>query len=266
MVGQRCRRLVHGDDPRVEADGALAISTICCSATERLAHPAAGGGRPVDAEVVEEGLGCLRCIRPTSSKTAAPRLTAEPDVLGDGALRQQVELLEDRGGCRLPGPGAGGGRSRCCRRARRVAAVGGVDTGQDLHERRLAGAVLADQPVHVAGPQVEVDIGQHRVADEALREPPGATAALGRLVAQIRRGGRSPRGAARGHCGMRHPLLSRGRQKLFAGRTEVLVVDSSACGPATSSTFSGTVSRARGRSSSRPPDWPDRPSPPGSKH
>ena len=44
-----------------------------------------------------------------------------------------------------------------------------VDAREDLHERRLAGAVLADQAVHLAATHVEVDAGQHAHAEEALR-------------------------------------------------------------------------------------------------
>ena len=38
------------------------------------------------------------------------------------------------------------------------ALVGLVHAGEDLHQRRLAGAVLADQAVHLAGAQLEVGV------------------------------------------------------------------------------------------------------------
>ena len=38
-----------------------------------------------------------------------------------------------------------------------LARVGAVGRGQHLDERRLAGAVLAEQAVHLAGADVEVD-------------------------------------------------------------------------------------------------------------
>jgi hypothetical protein len=46
-----------------------------------------------------------------------------------------------------------------------------VEPVEDVHERRLAGAVLAEQRVHLAGGHVEVDVvvGQH--AGEALGDP-----------------------------------------------------------------------------------------------
>ncbi len=148
MVGQRCRRLVHGDDPRVEADGLGDLDDLLLGDGEA-AHPLLGA-ETGDAEVVEEGLGVA--LHPADvNQTAAPRLPAEPDVLGDGALGQQVELLEHRGDAGTLG------LERVVEVHRAAveldgAAVGGVDAGQDLHQRRLAGAVLPDQPVNLAGP------------------------------------------------------------------------------------------------------------------
>jgi hypothetical protein len=42
----------------------------------------------------------------------------------------------------------------------RFAAVDGVDAGENLHQRRLARAVLPDQPEHLAGAHVETDLLQ----------------------------------------------------------------------------------------------------------
>ena len=39
-----------------------------------------------------------------------------------------------------------------------LALVGPVEPVEDVHQRRLAGAVLAEQRVHLAAPQVEVDV------------------------------------------------------------------------------------------------------------
>ena len=39
-----------------------------------------------------------------------------------------------------------------------LAGVGPVQPGQDVHQRALAGAVLAEQGVDLAGAQVEVDV------------------------------------------------------------------------------------------------------------
>ena len=102
-------------------------------------------------------------------KPAPARFATEEHVLGDGALRQQVELLEH-------------GDETGVHRLTRVrvgdlttlelhgAGVGLVHARDDLHEGRLAGAVLADEAVHLASTHIHVDAGQHGDAEEALRD------------------------------------------------------------------------------------------------
>ena len=48
------------------------------------------------------------------------------------------------------------------------AAVGAVDAGHDLHQGRLAGAILADQGMHLTRAQVEVDVQQGLNARKGL--------------------------------------------------------------------------------------------------
>ena len=52
-----------------------------------------------------------------------------------------------------------------------VALVGPVEPGEDVHERALAGAVLAQQGVDLARPQLEVDVVVGQDAREALDDP-----------------------------------------------------------------------------------------------
>ena len=52
-----------------------------------------------------------------------------------------------------------------------AAAVGAMDAHQDLHQRRLAGAVLAEQRVDLARQQVEIDPAEHLRLAEALDDP-----------------------------------------------------------------------------------------------
>ena len=51
-----------------------------------------------------------------------------------------------------------------------LAGVVAVDAGDALDERRLAGAVVADERHDLAGPHLEVDIGQRLHGAERLRE------------------------------------------------------------------------------------------------
>ncbi len=59
------------------------------------------------------------------------------------------------------------------------AGVALVDAREDLHERRLAGAVLADEAVHLAGAKGEADAVQHGHAEERLLEALGHEDGLG---------------------------------------------------------------------------------------
>src|SRR5262249_35351617 len=45
-----------------------------------------------------------------------------------------------------------------------------MHAGDDLHHRRLAGAVLADQAMDLAGLELEVDVAQRRHTAEGLRD------------------------------------------------------------------------------------------------
>ena len=79
---------------------------------------------------------------------------AGPHVVEHRARPDDEHLLEDRDHARGDGVGRRGG---CARSAREPddAGVRPVDARQDLDERALAGAVLADDRVHLAGPEVE---------------------------------------------------------------------------------------------------------------
>ena len=45
-------------------------------------------------------------------------------------------------------------------------AIGGIDAGHDLDQRRLAGAVVAEQAVHFAGIDVDADIVEREIVAE----------------------------------------------------------------------------------------------------
>jgi hypothetical protein len=93
---------------------------------------------------------------PPLEHAAAHRLHAEADVLHDGEVRRERELLMDH---------RHAGRSRVDRLTRRVghtlephrAGVGLDRARQDRHERALAGAVLPDERAHLPGGDCEVD-------------------------------------------------------------------------------------------------------------
>ena len=96
------------------------------------------------------------------------RLAADQDVRRDVHLREQRQLLRHTGDAELLG-------AVRCQGAELLAAhldaadVGGDHAGEDLDERRLAGAVLAEQGEHLAGADREVHAGEGVGGPESLR-------------------------------------------------------------------------------------------------
>ena len=101
-----------------------------------------------------------------------PRLAAEIHVLDDVEVVAEREILVDdldpELGWRPSACGCAPSRRR--RRSRRSSGVWMPDDALD--ERRLAGAVVADERHHLAGPDLEVDLGERLDGAEALRDPP----------------------------------------------------------------------------------------------
>ncbi len=109
-----------------------------------------------------------RCAAFQSMPAAAVRLVAEHDVLADGQVRAEVDLLVHRRDAGGLGVGGACGTRLGAPATVIVAGVDGVHAGQRLDEGRLAGAVLAHERVDLARAQAEVDVveGQHpREAD-----------------------------------------------------------------------------------------------------
>ena len=116
---------------------ALAISTICCSATERSRTSRAdrrrARPRPVSAQV-------RRCSSPQPT-APANRHPADEDVLVHREGRHQVEFLIDRDDAELL-RGMRVGQMQLGAVEDDGASVGLLGAGQDLEQRALAGAVL----------------------------------------------------------------------------------------------------------------------------
>ena len=123
---------------------ALAIDTCCCSAIDRspTAPVAYRAGRPSSAEQFDD-LGVLR--GPVDPAPLAD-LPAGEDVLRHGQLGEQLRFLVDGGDAERDRVGRGGDGHRPALEGD-AAGVGGLRAGDDLDQRGLAGAVLADQGV-----------------------------------------------------------------------------------------------------------------------
>ena len=102
--------------------------------------------------------GCAAPHGPPVDQTEPiERQRTQMDVLGDRQVAHRGQLLMHHADARLP---------RIARRSKmhglpvqaHLALIPGMHAGNDLHQRRLAGAVLADQPVDLAGQQREVHV------------------------------------------------------------------------------------------------------------
>src|SRR5262249_29889166 len=98
---------------------------------------------------------------------------ADAEVLEDGEVRREAELLVDEREAELPGS------VRVVRERHLRAAhfeprpgVGSVVPGETLDQRRLARAVLADERVDLSGRHVDVYLAKDGDAVEGLRQVP----------------------------------------------------------------------------------------------
>ena len=82
-----------------------------------------------------------------------------------------------------------GERMRRVRRPPRLAGVWLIHAAQDFDERRFAGAILAHDGVHFAGPDLEIDAGENAIADERFANP---CASSGRNRSPARQSRRAP--------------------------------------------------------------------------
>ena len=95
------------------------------------------------------------------------RLVAEIDVLADRQVGEQRLLLEHHADALAVGVG-GAFDARRLAGDEDLAGVGLIDAAQDLHQRRFAGAVLADQADDLSGLDLDRDVLQRVHAGEAL--------------------------------------------------------------------------------------------------
>ena len=132
-----------------------------------------------DAEVLDEGVGVdVEAVPGTEvadprarggpvEAAAAGGLGAEDDVLEHGQVVGQHEVLVHHADARRDGVGrAGEAHGRAVDADRPL--VGALHPVDDLHERGLAGAVLPDDGVHLAGHEAQGHVAVGDDAGEAL--------------------------------------------------------------------------------------------------
>ena len=136
------------------------------------------------------------CVEPAAvDEGAATRQLAGEDVLGHVDARDDLGLLvddPDAGGARL----AGIGEAKGLPVDRQAARVGLVVAVEDLQERGLAGAVLAQEGEHLAGPHVERDVIERLDVGKGLADTADLEDAGTGPRARLRRFGRRGQGHA----------------------------------------------------------------------
>jgi hypothetical protein len=106
-----------------------------------------------------------------SEKAGRRRFVPEKDVRRDIQVRRQHQFLMDEGDAELPRVTHAPQRHRAAIDENR-ARVGEVGAAEHLHERALAGAVLAHQREHLAAAQRQRHFLQRRHAGKPLGDPP----------------------------------------------------------------------------------------------
>ncbi len=109
-------------------------------------------------------------LAPVQEDRIGHRLLAEEDVVGDRQDRDEHEVLVDHADAAGDRIGRTGDRDR--RTVEQdLAGIRCREAVQDVHQRRLAGAVLAEQRVDLARPDVEIDPVVCNDARIALGDP-----------------------------------------------------------------------------------------------
>ena len=150
---ERRGRLVEDQDLRVAHERAHDAARLTVGERELLDGHVRGRRR---GRAARRASACARAAFSRARDARAPRAVgAEPDVVEHRAGLGDEDLLEDRDDAAA---------LRLARRPDRrdelaveldLAGVRGVDAAEDLDQRRLAGAVLADERVDLAGAQLE---------------------------------------------------------------------------------------------------------------
>ena len=182
VVGQRRGRLVQQQHARAAADR-----------LDDLDHLALIVGQVRDLAVGRDGDAVARQqfggLRPHGAHPHHPerthgRFVGEKDVLGHGLGRDQVDVLvdgDDAARQRIVGAAQAQGLAVQHQRA----GVGRVEPGQHLGQGRLAGPILADEAMNLAGAHHEIDAPQRLHAGKRFHD--ASTVEEGRIGHRRRR-------------------------------------------------------------------------------
>ncbi len=166
LVRQRRGRLVHNDDLRIHGEGARDGHQMLAR-NRQIAEPRVG--IEIDLQLVENLARTPAHRFPVEEAETVDDRMAEEDVFGDGQIVEQHRLLVGAGDAEME---RGLGIGDCDRLAIKadLALVGRIDTGENLDQRGLAGAVLADQRRDGARIELEIDLLQRLHAGKGFRD------------------------------------------------------------------------------------------------
>ena len=140
--------LVGSSNTRILASDAIAraISTNCCLAIGSRPTGVSSGKSPCESRRKRRpcNLPLLSLFQPAEPRPLLP----EQDVCFDREVRREIQFLinhRDAGAERIDGPRG----SVWLPLDDELTGIGAINAGQDLHQRGLAGAVLADQRSHL---------------------------------------------------------------------------------------------------------------------
>ena len=166
MVGEGGRRFVHEDDIGLSPERLGDLDHLRLSHRQRAHQP---GGIEVGLEFAEQLAGPGELGRAVDASETSARFGAQGDVLRDGQVGDRHQLLMDHRDARDQGV-VWRGEGDTVAAPFDVAAVRPVETCEHLHQRRLAGAVLAHERMHLAGPEVDRHRVQHGQTAEVLAQ------------------------------------------------------------------------------------------------
>src|SRR5712691_176971 len=167
----RCERLVEEERGRTGVHGARDRDRLPLPAGE---HRDLGADRPESADpdvldVLARPLAHLAVVQPPDRAEADRELALEEHVVGNRQRRHEGEILVDGVDAERPGV-VDGADGHVLAVDEGPSAVRPQEAGEDLDQRRLARAVVAHQPEHLALRQVHRDVDERRHRAEALRD------------------------------------------------------------------------------------------------
>ena len=123
---------------------------------------------PISAIACRETGFAFSLSKRVKGKKPLERLAAEKEVPRDAHQRDHAEILEHRGDAQF-GRVARAPEMHRLAVDQDLAGARAIDPGEDLDQRRLAGAVVAEEAMHLSGMDLDVDVAKRDDRAEMLR-------------------------------------------------------------------------------------------------